>query len=557
MRWLAVARLLGLPVVLFLRVGVVCTVCFLLSILAFLLALIPPVRLLLERLLARRFLVLGGLVTLVALFYAVENWRGRRAWQSFRQAHEAKGERFDWTGVVAPPVPSDQNFFETPLWNDLHFVRTNDVTVWSDKDWQSRVVFSVYGPMHQGRAPDFGAWPKAEPVDLAAWQAFYRGSNNVFSVPGGPSTNYFPVAQAPQAPAADVLLALSRFEANRRLLAAAAARPHSRFWANYEAGFGTLLPHLQRVKSAAQYLSLHANAALKAGDRQTALEDVRLIFRLMESVRGEPFLISHLVRVAMLQLALQPAWEGLAGRQWSEADLRTIEGSLASVDFLADYHLAIRGERACTLWAVDYVRKRGALGLNELGVDRGGVGPAGWEEGARVVVVALIPAGWYDQNKLSICRLHERYFLPVVDRERRIVAPAVVRRSEAALLKQAPRPYDAFSQIFLPSVTVARRFAVAQTWVDQASLACALERFRLANGQFPEGLDALAPGFLRELPHDLINGQPLKYRRTDDGQFVIYSAGWNEADDGGNAAFTKGGNLDWNKGDWVWRYPAR
>ena len=38
---------------------------------------------------------------------------------------------------------------------------------------------------------------------------------------------------------------------------------------------------------------------------------------------------------------------------------------------------------------------------------------------------------------------------------------------------------------------------------------------------------------IEKLPHDIINGQPLHYRRTDDGQFVLYSVGWDEKDDGG------------------------
>jgi len=49
----------------------------------------------------------------------------------------------------------------------------------------------------------------------------------------------------------------------------------------------------------------------------------------------------------------------------------------------------------------------------------------------------------------------------------------------------------------------------------------------------------------------------LHYRRTDDGQFVLYSVGWNETDDGGEVAFTSGGSVDVNTGDWVWRYPAK
>ena len=100
--------------------------------------------------------------------------------------------------------------------------------------------------------------------------------------------------------------------------------------------------------------------------------------------------------------------------------------------------------------------------------------------------------------------------------------------------RQTPRPFDVISRAFLPAVMGSvTRCARTQTSVDLARVACALERYRLANGQFPETLDGLAPTFIDALPHDVINGQPLKYHRTPDGQFVLYSVGWNQTDDGG------------------------
>jgi hypothetical protein len=532
-------------------------VCFGVSLPAFILAWIPPVRRLFSWLLRRRFLVLGCLVTLVALFYAMEDWRGQRAWQNYKRAWEAKGERFDMASLVPAPVPDDQNFFETPLWSDLHFVQTNGITVWSDTNWQERVIFSVYGP-NCGNAPSGGNWVKAQRVDLAAWQAFYRGSNNLFAAQSGPPTNYFPIAKEAQTPAADVLLALSKFNENRQLLMAAAARPQARFWLNYDAGCDMILPHVARLKASSQYLSLHANAALKGGDRETALEDVKLLFRLMEAIRSEPTVISHLVRVALAQIALQPVWEGLADRQWTEADLSVIESELGKLDFLADYHLAMRGERACNVWAVDYFRKAMTYGLEEMV----GLGSAPrhfeWEQFIGMAAFQLIPAGWFDQNKLSLCRLHEKHLLPLVDKDRRVVPPAASRQAQSVFEHQGWRPYDVLSGMLLPALTrFAEKCARAQSSADLARVACALERYRLGNGQFPETLEALGPKFIAKLPRDVINGQPLKYRCTDDGQFVLYSVGWNETDDGGTVGLTKQGTPDWNQGDWVWRYPAR
>ena len=53
----------------------------------------------------------------------------------------------------------------------------------------------------------------------------------------------------------------------------------------------------------------------------------------------------------------------------------------------------------------------------------------------------------------------------------------------------------------------------------------------------------LAPKSIAPLPSDVVNGQPLKYRRTDESSFILYSVGWNETDEGGNVVLTKRAGL--------------
>jgi len=108
--------------------------------------------------------------------------------------------------------------------------------------------------------------------------------------------------------------------------------------------------------------------------------------------------------------------------------------------------------------------------------------------------------------------------------------------------------------MLLPALNkVMLKTAAAQTAVNQAAIACALERYRLANGHFPEKLDALAPQFITTLPKDVLTGEPYRYRRTEDGRFVLYSVGWDDKDDGGVSGKTL---FDEKQGDWVWEYPG-
>lgn len=559
----------------FLQLG--CVVGFVVGFPAFVLAWIPPLRRLLAWLLARRFIVLAAIITLVALAYTVENWRGRHAWNEYRRAQEAKGEKFDLLAFAPEPVPADQNFFESPLWQDLRIVKTNNNMVVESAGDDAKTPFNIYGP-ESSKAPAGGSWPKGKAVNLAAWQGYYRGTSNAVDASGDqdakavatmrrrygleptpppPVTNYFPKAKEPQLPAEDMLLALSRFETNRQLLLSTIVRPHARFWVNYDAGYAMLLPHLARMKATIQYLSMHAVAALHAGDRVTALQDVLTALRVPEGIKSEPALISHLVRIACLQLTLQPVWEGMADHLWTAEELTQLQQTLGGFDFLQDYEHAMRGERACCLWGIDYMRKRGMDGWAELNGSNAAEGQREAAECLGRAVYRLTPDGWFDQNKLSVSRNHEQYIFPTVDMERRTVSPTKAQMCEKALSGQPLNIYDLFSRMLMPALgNAASRFARAQNSVDLARIACALERYHLSHKEYPETLTALVPEFIEKLPHDIINGEPLKYRRTDNGRFILYSVGWNETDDGGKVGLNKSGELDVKTGDWVWQYPT-
>ena len=79
--------------------------------------------------------------------------------------------------------------------------------------------------------------------------------------------------------------------------------------------------------------------------------------------------------------------------------------------------------------------------------------------------------------------------------------------------------------------------------------ACALERFRLAQGQYPDSLEALAPNIFSRFPPMFLPRRPtpLKYLRAPDGGFKLYSVGFNRVDDGGKP------NLSLTRADILWQ----
>jgi hypothetical protein len=507
------------------------------------------------RMLRRTVLAAACVATLIALFYAVENWRGHRAWAAFQRAGMAEGERYQIADLAPAPVPDEQNMAMAPIFvESLNRYWNPDPreTELRDTNTRDRLQISVYGTRTGGSAPSVGGWVMAEPINLRAWQTYYR-TQHLAHVPTAPE---FPIAAEPRDPAQDVLLALSRHDDVIADLRQASERPHARFPINYEDGFGALLPHLANLKGISQVLALRATAQLGQDQPAAALDDMRLGFRLIESIRAEPILISHLVRFAMFEFNLQPVWEGLAHRQWSAPDLAAIERELEPLDFLSDYAQFMRGERAFGVWALDHLRR--TRNLHEL--EQFGISSEldWWRSGFRQARFRAYPSGWFRQSQITLCRLYDQSILPAVDLKQRLVLPEATRAAATTYdttMSRAPyrSPIFMLKDILLPTVEgVTDKVARSQFHLDAARIAIALEKYRQAHGEFPHALDALTPTFLPRLPHDVVTGQPLRYRLTSDGQYVLYSVGWNQTDNGGAVGRTPRGQVDRRQGDWVW-----
>lgn len=295
--------------------------------------------------------------TLIGLFYAVENWRGRWAWNRFKRALEANGEKVNWQSFVPPPVPDDQNFAMTPLLKpilDYEFRPSgaHQQTHWRDTNGANRLwSLSLHRPEVTTSGPPAirAEWRTGKRIDLAAWQGYFRQvpSPSKTQPPTAPAlTNSFPVALHPQAPAQDVLLALSRFGPELAELHAACARPYARFPVHYGEGLGTMLPHVGIMQKVSQIAMLRSVAELEAGRSEPAFQDVQLGFRAADALSTEPFCISHLVRLAIMDRSLQTVWEGLAAHRWSSNQLVSLMDGLKTADLLADYSRVVRSERS-------------------------------------------------------------------------------------------------------------------------------------------------------------------------------------------------------------------
>jgi hypothetical protein len=505
---------------------------------------------------------LAIIVTLAAMLITEENWRGKHAWEAYKRAAEARGERFDLASIVPPPVPDDQNFFCTSIARrtllvnphvPLDYVppasqvkRLANTNQFAEVKFGDEPLFNLYRGDAKYLPKTGGNWQKGTFENLKQWQRYFRSS----AATPGAKTNGFPVSAQPQSPAADILLALSVYDPAVSELREALRRPQARLPLNYENGFevaGELLPVLSNLKRCAQFFQLRALANLDLGQSAASLEDIKTLMALNDTIRTDPFLISHLVRIAIVAITLQPVYEGVVQHRWTDVQLKELEQTLAKQNFLAEFDFAMKGEN---VFAIQTFEKQRITRETQQVEEHDGTN--------RTVTISLqwMPKAYFYQNQLNFARMNEEIILPLIDVTNRLARPDRFRETQANITAQLKHYsyYKGQALLVFPALAASvKKFTLIQAQVDLACVACALERFRLAHGQYPKTLDELVPQFISQLPHDIINGQPLHYRREANNKFVLYSVGWNGTDDGGVTVLRKGGSVDSEKGDWVWK----
>jgi hypothetical protein len=254
-----------------------------------------------------------------------------------------------------------------------------------------------------------------------------------------------------------------------------------------------------------------------------------------------------MIDVAVIGLYASIIHDGLRLHAWREPQLLALQAQLAETDLLAIVQEAFREERAGVTRTFEVSSRRDLARLFEGGADPRGLREK-LERSGFLLALTCAPRGWFYQNMRFGAELQQEW-LPCLDVSNRVVLAqkaSNIMDSNSAKFEH-PFPYAMLVKRALPNFLKAiQTTARNQVLVDQARVACGIERYRLAKGQVPESLAALSPEFMEKAPHDVIGGGPLKYRRADGKGYLCYSIGWNERDDGGVIGQSR------EEGDWVW-----
>jgi len=409
-------------------------------------------------------------------------------------------------------------------------------------------------------------WADAMPAtnELAALFPGFTNAYNFWmpsrAVAESTGSNSFRIGYNPPAivAAEDYLKWSDDFADDFDLIREAMKRPYAQLEGDYSSPAGVPVPNFICQRVMAQMLTDRAKCHLLLGQPQAALEDltmVRGLCRVMEGQQGRPVtLVATMIDVAVTGIYVDAIAEGMRLKAWRDPELAALQEQLKQINLVPMLSGSFEYERASSCHLLEsikpdeYLKTVAAFGtLPKTNL---------WDklENVTYLILQVGPRGWVYQN-MSRVALLEGKLLECLDTTNRLVSPgkAGTKSEEMQAALHRVSPYNYLAVDLVPNFTRAVQvLAQNQCMADEALVACALERRRLAHGEYPKTLEVLAPEFLEKIPRDIISGQPLKYHLKHGGQFALYSVGWNERDDGGVPGREKDGTQDGKKGDWVW-----
>jgi hypothetical protein len=542
-------------------------------------------------------------LVLIGLFYAEENWRGKKTLELCKRALKTRGVALDWTNYIPAAVPEDQNIFGVPEmarwfhgrngagWKE--FTRalpsatypglnidsnTPTMTVaeltiglrstsapdgstvlrWDDpasRTEAARMINEALGPTARAPQSLIGIGLMLRQLDEVhpariflecqtapsekELKAFLPDSiihaNDGLServlkleLDGDRSYN---VTMPRLARAANFLAWSDGLEPQFAVTRRALQRPYAQLQGYYANPNTVPVLDFRSVRNLSQTLGARAQCHLLLGQPGDALDDLTLMHDFCGHILTEQHpatLISAMINQAVRGLYAEQIGEGLRLHAWREPQLAALQEQLKTVDVLPPVKEALMLEAVITYRALDSVPSAGMV--------------------KQSVLAKWCPSGWGYQHVADRLNL-DFGRLSYLDTANQVVfADKVIAAGKRA--DALDRGIYTFTGNLKP-LNVNRaceNTAYNQTRINEALIACALERFRLAHGEYSEKLDDLVPQFLDTIPHDVIGGGPLHYCRATGGTFVLYSVGWNGRDDGG----MRGQPPPSTNGDWVW-----
>lgn len=314
---------------------------------------------------------------------------------------------------------------------------------------------------------------------------------------------------------------------------------------DYAAGFAMSFTGLNESIRSGQLLSQEGILFLQQNRMPEAVENVLAILRLAEMNRKQSPLISQLVSASLLSMAHSLTWELLQSPLIDEKNLTELQRGWNQVRLADSIVSAWRMERCMALSFFEDPRWSMFTSFHSLTPRPHGAAlwlPKTWDEFTATITFAI----WSTFYRYADARQYLENYQSLIDAAP--PAPATgpwmptITSSEAIQNRLNGAGIERlFSRMVIPSLeSIFTRLVATQAMITMTQTAIALQRHRLARGQYPDSLAALVPTRLPAIPRDPFDAEPLRYQAFSNDTYLLYSIGPNGKDEQGDSTKTGG-----------------
>ncbi|HEY5914265.1 MAG TPA: hypothetical protein VJA21_27060 [Verrucomicrobiae bacterium] len=312
-------------------------------------------------------------------------------------------------------------------------------------------------------------------------------------------------------------------------------------------GNSMLLVHLAPLVTLSQTLAARIIVDLREKHYSAAWTNLLALTRLTTAWEPEPVEISHLVRFNLARTGWKVAWQALQAHNWSEEQLMALQREWEASDFFKGLSETVAFTRASTVDTC--IRERQAPPAPGIPfkdtLENALRSPSSLAADAR--------QRWKRAQYRATGTYEDEHDLLVFFCDREIELRKAITAATWLGMRVFPGvtnavPFRSKHSSRMQAMFNSRQISIAMLLEGKSFLgraaetearrrlvvaAIGLERYRLGHGSYPKDLQSLVPDVLKSVPVDFMDGQPLRFRLSELGAFVLYSVGLDGVDDGG------------------------
>jgi hypothetical protein len=285
---------------------------------------------------------------------------------------------------------------------------------------------------------------------------------------------------------------------------------------DYHQGYSLDTPYAGSLLQAGQILSAECVRLLHEGKIPEAVDRITISLALARFASEQPTVIDQLIAASIVNLACSATWEILQSAAGPE-NLSRLQSAWAQFSLTNGLTSSLRMERSWVTAIFTHPNPYASAKIPS--------SPVAWAKKGKTAIRNIVSRS---SDELHLLQSFQSLIeITETSNWGRLLAESlrISRASENLFLSNLILP---------PLVDASERIALTDTAQKIAVTALAIRRYQIdENGRIPHNLESLVPRYLAEIPRDLMDGAPLRYRLLKNG-YLLYGVGANGFDDGGN-----------------------